>query len=140
MATCLVCRLNKKLFPNLGGPICPYQLTILSNSKTNSGQVRAQTRDGESWVERETDLAWPEGIVSLSHVAVPIPPDDKICGTAEATESTGLPLGSIRMRGEPAALLISDSVFVRCRHNPPYYYMEDHIVSWIASVIGQQRD
>lgn len=126
---------EQKISPMLKRTDLPYQLTIVSNKKTNSDQVRAQTRDGESWVERETDLAWPDGVVSLSHIAIPIPPDDRIYGTAQATESTGLSLGSIRMRGEPASLLISDSVFVRCRNNPFYYYMEDHVVSWITDVI-----
>jgi hypothetical protein len=85
-------------------------------------------------------MAWPSGIVSLSHVAVPIPPDDPIYGTADATAHIGLSLGSIRMRGEPAALLISDAVFVRCRHNPFYRLMEDHVVGWLTEVIEQNHE
>ncbi len=130
---------EQKIIPKLKRTDLPYQLTFVSNMQTSSEQVRVQTRDGESWKELEANLSWPDGIVSLSHVAVPIPPDDRIYGTAEATKDTGLSLGSISMRGEPAALLISDSVFVRCRHNPFYQYMEDHVVGWLTEVLGRRE-
>jgi len=72
-------------------------------------------------------------VFSLSHVAVPIPPTDPVYGTAEATAKSGLPLGSLTMRGERGALTISDSMFIRQRNNPFYPFMEDHMVKWLAA-------
>lgn len=123
---------EKKIFPKLEKTDLPYTLSVLKNLKPDTGQVVVQTRDGESWVEQATDLSWPDGIVSLSHIAVPIPPDDRIYGTREATASTGLHLGTVSLRAEPSALLLSGSLFVRCRHNPFYQFMEDRVVDWLS--------
>jgi hypothetical protein len=54
-------------------------------------------------------------------------------GTVEATAKSGLPLGSLRMRGEHGALLVSDSLLIQLRHNPFYPFIEDHIVKWLAA-------
>ena len=80
----------------------------------------------------------PDGVVSLSHIAVPIPPEDQIYGTIEATASTGVSLGSLSLRAEPSALLMSSALFVRCRHNPFYHFMEDRVVAWISETVEQQ--
>lgn len=123
---------ERRVFPKLERTDLPYTLTLLKNVKPDSRQVVVQTRDGESWIEQKTDLEWPGGVVSLSHIAVPIPPEDQIYGTSEATSETGLSLGSLSMRAEPSALLMSNSLFVRCRNNPFYKFMEDRVVSWLA--------
>jgi alpha-beta hydrolase superfamily lysophospholipase len=130
---------EQRIYPLLDRTDLPYQLTVVSNQKSDSEQISIQSRDGETWIERASNLSWPKGIVSLSHIAVPISPDDRVYGTAQATADTGLSLGSISMRGEPAALLISDAIFVRCRYNPFYKMMEDHVVDWLSEVIGQRQ-
>ncbi|WP_419194324.1 alpha/beta hydrolase [Novipirellula herctigrandis] len=129
---------EKKIFPKLKRTDLPYTLSVLRNSNPESRQVLVQTRDGESWEEQTTDMYWPESIVSLSHIAVPIPSDDRIYGTSEATADTGLSLGSLTLRGEPSALLLSSSLFVRCRHNPFYRFMEDRVVGWLSQTIREQ--
>ena len=93
---------ERRIFPKLERTDLPYTLSILKNTRPDSRQVVVQTRDGESWIEQTTELSWPEGVVSLSHIAVPIPPDDRIYGTSEATAKTGVPLGSLSMRTSPA--------------------------------------
>jgi alpha-beta hydrolase superfamily lysophospholipase len=127
---------ERKIFPKLKRTDLPYTLTLLKNVKADSRQVVVQTRDGESWIEQKTDLEWPGGVVSLSHIAVPIPPEDRIYGTCESTANTGLSLGTISMRAEPSALLLSDSLFVRSRHNPFYQFMEDRVVKWLSENIN----
>ena len=76
-------------------------------------------------------VSWPEDVFSLSHNAVPFAPDDPILGTAEATVQTGLPLGSLNLRGESGVLTISDKLLLQQKHNPFYEHMEDHIVEWL---------
>jgi alpha-beta hydrolase superfamily lysophospholipase len=122
---------EQKIVPKLKRTDLPFRLTVFRNGQSDSHEVTIQTRDGESWVEESTGMAWPDGIVSLSHVAIPIPPDDSVYGTREATADTGLSLGSLSMRGEPSALLISNSLFVRCRHNPFYEILENRVMDWL---------
>jgi alpha-beta hydrolase superfamily lysophospholipase len=131
---------EKKIFPKLERTDLTYRLSVLRNTGPDSRHVKVQTRDGESWIEHETEMSWPETTVSLSHLAVPIPPEDRIYGSCEATATTGLSLGSLSMRAEPSALLLSNSLFVRCRHNPFYHFMEDRVVGWLAETIGQSVD
>ncbi len=127
---------EKKIFPKLERTDLPYTLAVLKNSRTDSRAVSVQTRDGELWNEQTTDLSWPEHVVSLSHVAVPIPAEDRIYGSAEATSDTGLSLGSVTLRAEPSALLLSSSLFIRCRYNPFYLFMEDRVVDWLSKAVG----
>jgi alpha-beta hydrolase superfamily lysophospholipase len=122
---------EQKIVPKLKRTDLPFRLTVFRNGQSDSHEVTIQTRDGESWVEESTGMSWPDGIVSLSHIAVPIPPDDLVYGTWEATAGTGLSLGSLSMRAEPSALLISDSLFVRSRHNPFYELLENRLIDWL---------
>jgi alpha-beta hydrolase superfamily lysophospholipase len=120
------------IFPKLQRTDLPYNLSLLRNVNPDSRQITLQTRNGQSLQEVETDMSWPAGVVSLSHLAVPIPPEDPIYGTKEATAASGLPLGTLSLRTEPSALLISNSLFFRCRNNPFYHFMEDHTVRWLS--------
>ena len=43
-----------------------------------------------------------------------------------------LSLGTVTMRAEPNALMIPSSLFVRCRYNPFYSFMEDRVVEWLT--------
>ncbi len=123
---------EKAIFSKLKQTDLPFVLSVLKNASPESGQIVFETRDGKKWQVTTTDLSWPVGVVSLSHLAVPIPPDDPIYGTKEATAASGLSLGTLSVRAEPSALLISDSLFFRCRNNPFYAFMEDHIVKWLS--------
>ncbi len=126
---------EKAIFPKLQRTDMPFKLSVLKNSNPDSRQMLLQTRKGESWTETMTDYSWPTGVASLSHLAVPIPPEDLIYGTKEATATRGLPLGTLSMRAEPSSLLISNSLFYRCRNNPFYHIMEDHVVKWLSGRI-----
>jgi hypothetical protein len=123
---------DRAILPTLKRTDLPYTLTVVRNANSDSAQVVLQTRAGESWQERPTDMSWPAGVGSLSHLAVPIPPEDPIYGTQEATAAKGLPLGTLSIRAEPSALLIADSLFFRCRNNPFYHFMEDYVVDWLS--------
>jgi alpha-beta hydrolase superfamily lysophospholipase len=124
---------EKGIFPRLDRTDLPFTLRVLRNANPDSRQMLLQTRNGESLTETMTDCSWPIGVASLSHLSVPIPPEDLIYGTKEATAANGLPLGTLSMRAEPSSLLVANSLFYRCRNNPFYHLMEDHVVKWLAS-------
>jgi len=122
---------EQSVLPKLKISDRPYRLTVLQNINPGSQQLTIKSRSRGKINEQETDLFWPHSVVSLSHVAVPIPPDDPIYGTADRDEGR-LSLGTLSIRAEPSALLISDSMFVRCRNNPFYEFMENRIVDWLS--------
>jgi len=123
---------EQEIRPLLQRKDLPFKLTLVVNAETNSLAVKAQTRASDSLTELPLEEAWPKDVFSLSHIAVPISPTDPVYGTAEATVKSGLPLGSLSMRGEHGALMIADSMLIRQRHNPFYPFMEDHAVKWLA--------
>lgn len=124
------------VFPNLEGGDLSYQLTILRNARLDTRKVALESRVGSQSFEEVLDLEWPEGIVSLSHIAVPFSSSDRLYGNRAATSDTGINFGSISLRGESSALLLSDALFVRCRYNPFYELMENRMVNWLNRAVN----
>ena len=123
---------EREIIPQLQRTDLPYTLSIMKNVNADSRKIVVQTRHGESWQESVTDMSWPAGVGSLSHLAVPWPPEDTIYGTQEATAASGLALGTLSLRAEPSAVLLSSSLFFRCRNNPFYHFMEDYVMNWLS--------
>jgi alpha-beta hydrolase superfamily lysophospholipase len=123
------------VFPNLEKEDLPYQLTILRNAKSDSRKVALESRVGGQSFEEVLELEWPEGIVSLSHIAIPFSASDRLYGNRAATTNTGINFGSISLRGESSALLLSDALFVRCRYNPFYELMENRMIHWLNNAV-----
>lgn len=61
----------------------PFTLTLVTNENLESTQLVAHRKAPLSNDASETEhlnLAWPTGVISLSHVALPFPPDDPLYG------------------------------------------------------------
>jgi hypothetical protein len=61
----------------------PFAVTFVTNENPHSSRVVARRKAPFSLEKLDTeylDLSWPRGVVSLSHVALPIPPDDPLYG------------------------------------------------------------
>ncbi|MCS5583208.1 MAG: alpha/beta fold hydrolase [Pseudomonadales bacterium] len=108
----------------------PFRLTLMGNKKPESDQLTIKSRVDGKWTEHAVEAMWPKGTVSLSHVAVPIPSEDPIYGAKSETGQYSL--GTLSMRAEPSALMIPNSLFIRCRHNPFYHLMENHAIRWLS--------
>ena len=126
---------ENSVLPKLERTDRAYRLTVLCNADGSSEEMVLRTRDDGRWSEEAVDVAWPEGVISLSHVAVPFPPTDPVYGDDRTT--SGVSLGTISMRAEPNALMIPSSLFVRCRQNPFYGLMEDRVLDWLSEYIAQ---
>jgi alpha-beta hydrolase superfamily lysophospholipase len=114
-----------------------FTLTLVTNESPESLQVVAKTWSGGALTVSPLNVAWPAGVFSLSHVAVPFSPDDPLYGTAEATRKTGLPLGSLSARGEQGVLRISDGQLLRLRHNPFYEFTVSHAFEWLERALSR---
>lgn len=126
-----------KIMPLLDRKDRPFVLTVVTNKSPDSLDVEARRRSGESLGIEDLGMKWPRRVFSLSHIAMPITPDDPVYGTAEATKVTGLPLGSLDLRGENGVLRIPDSVFFRQRFNPFYAYEQQRADAWTAAIAGK---
>jgi hypothetical protein len=114
-----------------------YGLTLITNSSPDSDEMVARKREAGSAEDFETpvNFAWPEGVFSLSHIALPFPPDDPIYGSTPDEDETHpwITLGSVAIRGERGLLLFPDSYFMRLRYNPFYTYMTARIVGFLGT-------
>ena len=112
----------------------PYRLTVIDNFSKESESLAERTKapNSSSTDASALHLSWPRGVYSLSHVAVPFPPDDPVYGAFESNDSTyhGLPLGRLQPRGETRFLTLSLSQLMRLRTNPFFGYVERRIAAW----------
>lgn len=110
-----------------------FDLTLISNGEEESVQgvhakVMALERKGggDQGLQRKLlQAGWPANVFSLSHLAVPMPPDDPIYGEFqyEGDEYPWITLGSITVKGERGSLQFADNYFVRLRYNPFHSYL-----------------
>ena len=111
----------------------PYTLTVVSNSGQGDNRVVAITEPAgaDSEVTQVFLNDWPRGIYSLSHVALPFPPDDPIYGGPDADANRRINLGNLALRGERGVLHITPNDMLRLRWNPFFDYVEDRVLSFV---------
>ena len=111
-----------------------FLLTLLSNKSSEPTSVIAfSRRSGSSKVEEcDTGLTWPDGVYSLSHVALPIPPDDPVYGGDEAGPSPGITIGDVSLRGEKGVLQVPAADLLRLRYNPFHAYLRNRILGFMG--------
>ena len=113
----------------LSGPALPFELTVLANAHADTDRIVAIHRSaaGGEISERPTDLVWPAGTFSLSHVALPFAPDDPVYGATRPTNGGLIYLGRTALQGERGVLAIAPADQMRLRHNPFFDYMAARI-------------
>jgi alpha-beta hydrolase superfamily lysophospholipase len=118
----------------------PFAVTVLTNAGPDSQALVARRRAaGSDTVTTEAlNLAWPGGIFSLSHVALPFRPDDPIYGGPEGRAAGGdalITLGDITLLGERGLLQIPDGFFLRLRYNPFFSYVEERVRRFLKETL-----
>lgn len=111
-----------------------FLLTLVSNkSRDNEHLIAASRMPGQSKVDVcDTGLSWPEDVYSLSHVALPFPPDDPVYGRGSSGKSMGIELGDIALRGEKGVLQVPAADQLRLRHNPFHGYLEHRLLVFMG--------
>ena len=113
----------------------PFRLTLVTNANPSSREVVSRTKPRFSGVLGEPEplgLSWPTGVISLSHVALPFPPDDPIYGQRPPDNDDLLFLGQMGLQGERGLLTISADWQFRLRYNPFYDYIEQRSLEWVG--------
>ena len=112
----------------------PFTLTLVSNENEKTTRVISKEKkpfSTEATTTRELDQAWPPGVISLSHVALPISPDDPLYGQRAPENDDFLFLGQMAIQGERGLLQIPADWLLRLRYNPFYDFMESQAIQWI---------
>jgi hypothetical protein len=111
-----------------------FMLTLLSNKNRTDQQIVAASRlPGSSAIDVcDTGLTWPRDVYSLTHVALPFPPDDPVYGGDEAGPSPGIDLGQVALWGEKNVLQVPASAMLRLRYNPFYAYLEQRMLAFMG--------
>jgi alpha-beta hydrolase superfamily lysophospholipase len=110
-----------------------FVLTVVTNENEDSRAVveKRWNLDADEPISSPLDLAWPPGIYSLSHVALPFPPDDPLYG-AGPFDDEELHLGNLALYGERGLLRVSASDILRLRWNPFHDYVEMRTLDFLA--------
>lgn len=112
----------------------PFAVTLVTNEDPHSTQLVARHKtpfSAEVSRNEALDLAWPRGVISLSHVALPFPPDDPLYGQRPPENEEVLFLGEMAIQGERGMLKLPDSWLLRLRYNPFYDYLERRTLDWL---------
>ena len=112
-----------------------YGVTIITNADAHSFSTVAKITPAGSTRETVVPLAqaWPQDVYSLSHVAVPFPPDDDLYGREPGVKNRyGISLGTIALWGETSVLSVGKEALMRVTSNPFYGYMQERINSRIG--------
>jgi alpha-beta hydrolase superfamily lysophospholipase len=119
----------------MGSSDLPFAVTLVTNQSEESVALVARYQPAHSGqVARSEPLGftWPAGVISLSHVALPFPPDDPLYGRRPPENEDLLFLGQMGIQGERGLLLFSPDFLLRLRHNPFYDYLEATTLDWLA--------
>src|SRR5580700_7494827 len=120
-----------------------YRTTIITNADVPSGEEveRSIAAGGVTEVDRPLGVAYPDGLFSLSHVALPFPMSDSLYGlTPDSTEDFGIHLGSLAPRGERNVLIASLDSLLRASSNPFFPYMIERIDEGIDNPPAKTAD
>ncbi|MGB5612999.1 MAG: alpha/beta hydrolase, partial [Sedimenticolaceae bacterium] len=119
-----------------------FTLSVVTNEAADSRtvDVRGRRAEGDALTDVGLDLAWPEDLYSLAHVALPFPPGDPVYGGLAPAKSPGIQLGRLALRGERGVLQIPPSDMLRLRWNPFYPYVEKRVLAWLALDGERQQD
>ena len=123
----------------------PFAVTLVTNERPDTRNVISKYKDPFSTDAAHTSklgLSWPPGVISLSHVALPITPDDPIYGQRPPNSEEFLYLGQMAIQGERGLLTIPSDWMFRLRYNPFYDYLEGRMLEWVdnANALAQQPE
>ncbi len=74
---------------------------------------------------------WAKGLYSLSHLAIPMSPNDPLYGSKNAPKSPGIQLGHLALYGETGVLQTSTDILLRQRWNPFYNYTNERVLVFL---------
>jgi hypothetical protein len=124
----------------MGDGTLPFEISLVTNETPESAAMVVRRKPPFSSVVSATeplDLSWPNGVISLSHVALPFPPDDPLYGAHPPENRTDLFLGRQAIQGERGLLRLPADWLLRLRYNPFYPFLKEQVHEWLSENHGQ---
>jgi len=118
----------------------PFVVTLVTNENPESTSVLARHKppfSAEASGTEPLNLAWPRGVISLSHVALPFPPEDPLYGQGPPGKEDIIFLGQMAIQGERGLLKIPSDFLIRLRYNPFYAFLETRVLEWLDGASSQ---
>lgn len=117
----------------LSGPQHKYTVSVVTNvdNRSLAAVVHQRQAMSDAITTQDIGASWPSDVYSLTHIALPFPPEDPLYGDGASSSVSGLNLGRAILRGEKGRLQIPDSAMTRQHWNPFYRYMESRIVAFV---------
>lgn len=103
-----------------------FTAIVNANEDSNAAVERSISPGQIAATERLLDVSYPAGIFSLSHLAIPIPPDDPLYGIEpdpKTRDEFGINLGALNARGERGVLIVDQDFLMRLPSNPFFAYL-----------------
>jgi len=101
-----------------------YALTVIGTDARGAAIARRVPAAAREATDTPLGLSWPRDVFSLSHVALPFPPQDGLYGAEpDPVDDFGLRLGALALRGERGVLVIGLDSFARVTSNPFFPYL-----------------
>jgi alpha-beta hydrolase superfamily lysophospholipase len=120
----------------------PYTLHVLTNVDPSTRAVHELVlAPGDHAPQaRALGIAFPPEVYSLSHTAIPFPPDDPLYGLSPRTdEDFGVRLGTLALRGERNALWIPMDQLARLNCNPFFDDLARRLRDWADAAANRPR-
>jgi len=122
-----------------------FTFSVVRNRSARDAEVMMSMNEVNSTdrIDQRLNLAWPENVYSLSHVALPFPALDPLYGSPKAPPSPGIALGDLALRGEKGVLHLGAPEMLRQRWNPFYSLIEDKTIAFLlqpGTAINTQGD
>lgn len=114
----------------------PYRTTLVTNRSDRGDEVEARTVEAGSTTGsiEALGMAFPRGVYSLSHLAIPFPLDDPLYGLEpDLDEDYGVNLGAMATRGERGTLIVSIDALARMSSNPFFDFLLRRLDAGIAA-------
>lgn len=108
-----------------------FTLSVVANTTPNTSEISwwRWPPGSTSPTQSVLNLVWPDETYSLSHVALPFPPDDRLYGAKPPeTGPDTIHLGEIALRGERGVLRIPPGAMLRQQWNPFHSWMINYIL------------
>ena len=112
----------------------PFTLRVVTNEHIETDAVVLRSKPPRSdrfGEEVALGLAWPDDVLSLSHVALPFPPNDPLYGAGPAPSPDRVFLGDLSLRSERGLIDLPPEFQLRMRYNPFYEVLERRSLEWI---------
>jgi alpha-beta hydrolase superfamily lysophospholipase len=115
----------------------PFDLTVVGSpavSNPDRATLRRKAPGASAWVETESEMFWPPGVFSLSHVALPFSPEDEVYGPNRGDGL--LRLGDMWFKGERGVFGVPLGLLARQRYNPFFPYLQERVLGSVESLVN----